>query len=112
MPAPVGGTVNFGYDTSSTNTIVEGIVKLYEKITDKSLYVRRMNICANNVHFQSDLQLELFENPFNDQKELNLQKAALSIQKKFGKNSLLKGMNLEEGGTTIERNAQIGGHKA
>lgn len=56
--------------------------------------------------------MSLFEEETDDDKERKRQEAILSIRKKFGKNAILKGMNFEDGATTIERNSQIGGHKA
>ena len=121
------GTINLDTKTSSTKLIIEAVMKLYDRIINKQLLVRRLNIVANNVE---DVQVEknntcneqinLFTN-YQEKKiqkqqeklelELELQKAMIGIKKKYGKNAILKGMNLQEGGTTIERNGQIGGHK-
>ena len=121
------GTINLDTKTSSTKLIIEAVMKLYDRIINKQLLVRRLNIVANNVE---DVQVEK-NNTFNEQinlftnyqekkiqkqqekleLELELQKAMIGIKKKYGKNAILKGMNLQEGGTTIERNGQIGGHK-
>ena len=100
-------------------------MKLYERIMNKKLLVRRINITANNI---VDEETAKQENPFEqidlftnyqekadkrkeEHTEKELQKAMIDIKKKYGKNAILKGMNLQEGGTTIERNGQIGGHK-
>jgi DNA polymerase V len=100
-------------------------MKLYERIIDKKLLTRRITITANNVISEEQAekennieQLDLFtnykeveENYNKEKKERNLQKTILDIKKKYGKNAILKGMNFEDGATTIERNGQIGGHK-
>ena len=85
---------------------------LYEKITDPSLLIRKINVTAINVKPAEMRQGSLFDEEDNNIKEENLQKVRLEIMKKFGKNALLKGTNLTEGATAIERNSQIGGHKA
>ncbi len=100
-------------------------MELYQRIMNKELLVRRINITANNIvdektaeNEKSYEQIDLFTNyqekVEKKQEELaekELQKAMIDIKKKYGKNSILKGMNLQEGGTTIDRNKQIGGHK-
>jgi DNA polymerase V len=105
-------------------------MRLYDRIIDARLLVRRVNIVANRVVLEYEVpqtdefeQLDLFtdygevERKKNEKKrdlerEKRMQHAILDIQKKYGKNAVLKGMNLEEGARTIERNGQIGGHKA
>ena len=130
VPKHAHGTINLGKQTSSTRLILENVTRLYEQIVDKDLLVRRVYVTANHVTQESQAQeKETFEqlNLFTDydalkrqkeeeEAELNrekkIQKAMLDIKKKFGKNAVLKGMNLEEGAMTVERNRQIGGHKA
>ena len=99
---------------------------LYERIIDKKLLTRRINITANKVINKSEVienenyeQMDLFtdytelsKKRQQEEEERNLQLAMINIKKKYGKNAILKGMNLEEGGTTIERNGQIGGHRS
>lgn len=105
-------------------------MELYDRIVDKNLLVRRVNIVANHVVDESAAQqssghrqLDLFsdyeaikrqekEEAAALERERRTQEAMLSIRKKFGKNKILKGMNLEEGATAQERNRQIGGHRA
>ncbi|MBQ9853893.1 MAG: DNA methylase, partial [Bacilli bacterium] len=105
------------------------MVELYERIVNKDLLIRRINIVANNVIDKDKVkdkpqyqQFDLFTNyqeldeknkiqKKEEQEENKLQNVLLSIKSKYGKNAILKGMNLEEGGTTIDRNGQIGGHK-
>lgn len=118
MPKPAHGSWSFGSETNSSKAIVEGFVSLFERITNPLWLVRRVNLTANNTKPQSQRQPSLFdevdegEGGLNQEKENSLQKARLEIMKKFGKNAILKGMNLEEGATTKDRNEQIGGHRA
>ncbi len=100
-------------------------MELYQRITNKELLVRRINITANNIvdekiaaNEKKCEQIDLFTNyqekvekKQQEQTEKKLQKAMIDIKNKYGKNSILKGMNLQEGATTMERNKQIGGHK-
>lgn len=125
IPKHAHGTINLDHKTSSTKIIMEATMKLYERIMNKKLLVRRINITANNVVDEETAkqektfeQIDLFTNyqekvekRKEEQTEKELQKAMIDIKKKYGKNAILKGMNLQEGGTTIERNGQIGGHK-
>lgn len=118
------GTINLDHKTSSTKIIMYAVEKLFNKIINRNLLVRRINITANNVidflsvnaynHYE---QIDLFtdykqkvENQLAEQSEKELQKAVINIKRKYGKNAIIKGMNLQEGGTTINRNMQIGGH--
>lgn len=130
IPKHAHGTVNLGEYTSSTRKIMDAVTGLFEDIVDPDLFVRRVYVTANNIlpeETVADIQLHRQLSLFDDfgsgaedrQKELvdeirerDMQQAILDIKKKFGKNAILKGMNLEEGGTTISRNGQIGGHKA
>lgn len=130
VPKHAHGSANLPFQTSSTKIIMEEMLKLYDRIVDPNLLVRRLNIAANKVVPESHVkkesefeQLTLFTDYDEIQKERELEKqelekekriqhAILDIQKKYGKNALIKGMNLEEGATTIDRNSQIGGHKA
>lgn len=118
IPKPAHASAWLGQETNSSKIIVEAFVGLFEKIVNPSWLVRRVNITANNTKLESEHQPGLFDDVdkkdggFNQEKEDSLQKTRLEIMRKFGKNALLKGMNLQEGATTIDRNAQIGGHKA
>ena len=115
IPKPAHGTIGFGIyggQTNSSNEIVGAAVTLYEKITNPVWLIRRVNITANNTMPLEERQPGLFDEDVGVKKEDNLQNARLKIIKKFGKNALLKGMDFEEGATTRDRNAQIGGHKA
>ena len=125
VPKPAHGSINLGKYSSSTKQIMEAVMALYDKVVQKGLLVRRMSVTAAHILRETDVQGTQFEQLdfFTDadvlekrrlaeEKEKKMQKAMLAIQKKFGKNAILKGVSLEEGATTIERNGQIGGHKA
>ena len=133
IPKHGHGTVNLGNPTSSTSTIMKAVLDLYERITDKTLLIRRVYITANQltdeklaaaepVYQQMNLFTDYLKSEVSEaeqkaekekqEKERKLQEAMLSVKKKFGKNAILKGSSLQEGSTTIERNNQIGGHRA
>ena len=115
VPKPAHGSVNLGRQTSSTDLIMKAVGELYDRITDRSLLVRRMYVVANHVVDEASaagVQLDLFQEEPDSERERSRQEAILEIRRKFGKNAILKGMNFEEGATAKERNKQIGGHKA
>lgn len=130
IPKHAHGTINLGRYTSSTKVIVDATVELFERIIDHELLVRRITIVANRVldeksaaESQNVQQVSLFTGLVNvqgsqkkevkeEQRDKDRQKAVLEIKKKFGKNAILKGINLEENATAKDRNVQIGGHKA
>ena len=86
--------------------------QLYERIIPKNMGIRRVNLSFNNVIDEAYQQYDLFIDPAELERERKMQRAMIDIKKKFGKNAILKGMNLEEGATTMERNQQTGGHKS
>ncbi len=106
------GSVRLDFPTSSAKVILEYIEKLYDEIADKNLSIRRFNISFNNVVHEAYHQYDIFSNPEELKREHDLQKAMIDIKNKFGKNAILKGMNLSKEGTTMERNRQIGGHRS
>lgn len=130
IPKHGHGTANLERYTSSSKLIIDAVMKLYDRIINKNLLVRRINISANHVvdettikHEDEFVQMDLFtdydalkkqkeQEAVALEKERKLQEATLKIKKKFGKNAVLKGMNLEDGAKTVERNKTIGGHKA
>ena len=129
VPKHAHGTAGLDRWTSSTRRIGDAMMELYDRVVSPDLLVRRMYVVAAGLIRESDipeespLQLDLFtdyeelsrrkeEETAADAREKRLQEAALSIQERFGKNAMLKGMNLEEDGTTIQRNGQVGGHRA
>ena len=123
VPKHAHGTINLEEKTASTKKLMEAVEKLYDRIINDKLLTRRINLTANKVVKEGKKQAEfeqmdLFTNynemkqkEIKDEKEKNLQYVMIDIKKKYGKNAILKGMNLVEGGTTIERNGQVGGHK-
>ena len=106
------GTTTLPITTSSAKTILPYVEQLYEKIIPKKMGIRRVNLSFNNVIDEAYQQYDLFVDPAELERERKMQRAMIDIKKKFGKNAILKGMNLEEGATTMERNLQIGGHKS
>ena len=125
VPKSAHGSINLGEFTSSARKIVKAAFELFDRIANKNLTVRRINIAANHVVSESSLpketavQLDLFtdykqiadeERALAEEREM--QKAVIQIKKRFGKNAILKGMSLEEGATAIMRNGQVGGHRA
>lgn len=130
VPKHAHGTVNLERQTSSTRLITDAVLDLFDRIVNRELLVRRISIAACRVADEHSAsqdktmeQLDLFTDydalekkrraeEADLERERKLQQAMLEIKKKFGKNAILKGMNLEEGATARERNRQIGGHKA
>lgn len=125
IPKHAHGTQNLQKMTASTRQLTESAIALYDRIVDPSLLIRRMYICANHVLPETEVmkeapmeQLNLFQDPASQEaeeialeRERRMQEALLSIKRKYGKNAILKGMNLEEGATARERNGMTGGHK-
>jgi DNA polymerase V len=109
---PAHGTARMTVTTSSTKQIMGYVVQLYERIMDRRTPIRRFNVTFNNVVDEAYKQYDLFTNIEDAEREHRMQKAMLDIKDKFGKNAILKGMNLQEGATTRERNRQIGGHRS
>ena len=109
---PARGTITLPITTSSAKTMMPYIEQLYESIIPSHRGVRRVNITFNNVIDEAYQQYDLFIDPAELERERKIQRAMIDIKKKFGKNAILKGMNLETGATTMLRNQQIGGHKS
>ncbi len=130
IPKHAHGTINLDYKTSSTTLIMKKVDELFDMIVNKDLLIRRINITFAKTEDEEKIQdrkiyqqFDLFTNSDELEKdrklelvrqkdERKLQETIIEIKNKFGKNAILKGMNLEEGATTIDRNNQIGGHKA
>lgn len=127
VPKPSNGRINLEYKTSSQEIIIPKIIELYNKIVNKSLLIKRVTIVFNNLEQTSKIsnkkiykQINLFNinkvNEINEisrlQKENKLNKTVIKLKEKYGKNAVLKGINLLECSTMVERNNQIGGHKA
>ena len=112
IPKPAHGTANIGYYTSSQKVMADAVMKLFDRIVDPKLTVRRLNLVAADIVDASHEQYDLFTDVKKKEREKKRLKAELLIKKRFGKNAIVKGMDLQEGATTIERNGQIGGHRA
>lgn len=126
VPKYAHGSCNLDRKTASTRRIIEGVMEIYDRVVDTNLLVRRLTISAMVFPEQAEAedaagfeQMDLFADPVEKQQEEDTlerekrrQKAVLGIKQKYGKNAILRGMNLEEGATARDRNSQIGGHKA
>lgn len=112
VPKPAHGTVRLKSPTSSAGKILPSVLALYDQIVDPRLMIRRVTLTANRVSDDTYTQFDLFSDPEKLEKEKRLQHTILEVKKKYGKNALLKGTSLQDGATTIERNGQIGGHRA
>lgn len=110
--APAHGTTTLDMETNSDFIIIPALSCLYEDIVNPNLSIIRINITCNNVKPEEYLQYPFFVDIEKLEKNRQLQKAVLEIKNKYGKNAVLKGMNLQENAMTIERNKQIGGHKS
>ena len=127
LPYHAHGTGNIDRWTSSTHRIMDVMLELYDRIIDTNLMIRRVNVVACNVISEKEIprdephQMDLFTDyaalekqraaeDAADEKEKRLQRATLALQEKYGKNAVLKGMNLQDGAMTMKRNKQIGGH--
>lgn len=128
VPRAAHGSVNLPEYTSGSKPLTEALLSLYDRIIDPSLLVRRVHISANDIRAvgsarESAFQYDIFSSGDDadrahecdirrTEREMCEMRAIIDIKHKFGKNAILKGMNFEAGGTTIDRNMQIGGHKA
>ncbi|MGM9764702.1 MAG: DNA methylase [Candidatus Cryptobacteroides sp.] len=130
VPKHAHGSENLGRYTSSTRLMEDCVCRLFDRIADPSMLIRRINVCANHVIYEKEIpgsngspELDLFsdveseEKRFEEaekslEKERKIQETIISLHRKYGRNSVLKGMNFEEGATAKDRNKQIGGHKA
>ena len=125
VPKHAHGTSSLGEYTDSSKKITKAIMQLYERIIDKKLLARRINITAGNIINKADVnnttaceQLSFFsemsceKSDTDTEKEMNIQRTMIEIKHRFGKNAILKGTNYTKGAMTISRNKKIGGHSA
>lgn len=130
VPKWAHGTFNLDRYTSSSKLIIEGVLSVYERCVDKKLFIRKLNLCVNNVISKNKLKKQIDEEQLNlfddyevldkkkqqEKKELareeKAQEAFIKIKNKYGKNAVLKGISYKDKATAKERNEQIGGHKA
>ena len=132
VPERVHGSRNLGRYLSSSQRIMDAVCEIYDAVVDKNLTVRRFNIAVTRLHTQEEVraleenvppeQLSLFrdyeaeakEKQAEDaalEKERRMQEALIALRDKYGKNAVVKGLNMQEGATAMERNNQIGGHR-
>lgn len=109
---PAHGTAALSEETSADLIIIPAVEALYERIADPALSIRRVNLTFNNVTPENYRQYNFFTDGESLEKNRRMQKAVLDIKNKYGKNAIIKGMDLEEHATTRERNTQIGGHRS
>ncbi len=129
-PKTAHGSINLGEYSSSTRLITGKVLELYDRIVDRDLTVRRMYVVANHVIDEArapsgggQIEISMFDDPARvakesaaesdaRKKERKIQETEIMLKKRFGKNAIIKGMNLEKGATTVERNKQVGGHRS
>lgn len=109
---PAKGSTTLRSATSSNRRLLSYVEQLYRRIVRPGAYIRRITLTYTGVMTEDYQQFDLFSDPEETEKDVKAQRAAISIKQRYGKNAILKGMNLEESATTIERNGQIGGHKS
>lgn len=109
---PAKGSTTLRSATSSNRRLLSYVEQLYRRIVRPGAYIRRITLTYTGVMAEDYQQFDLFSDPEETEKDVKAQRAAISIKQRYGKNAILKGMNLEESATTIERNGQIGGHKS
>jgi len=109
---PAHGSIRLEQPSNSDRVLIDAAAKLYGRIVDRQYPIRRLSVTCNQVVEEGCEQCSLFTDPGESRRTKQLQLAVLDIKKKYGKNSILKGISLEEGATARERNRQIGGHKS
>ena len=128
VPVPTGGSCRQKPATDSPKLIIQLMTAIFDDTADELLLYRHLNLCAGELLDRDTAmpeteQLDLFtdwesvereraEQAQTQQRERNLQQSILSLQDRFGRNAVFRAMNLDEAGTAIERNGQVGGHKA
>jgi DNA polymerase V len=129
VPKQAHKSLKLEQHTSSSSQLIDAVSQLFDSIINPHLLIRRLNVTVNNVVGEESLktntpqQLDLFvdyekaerQKKLKQQqfdKEQRIQKAQLMIKQRYGKNAILRGLNFADGATAIERNTQIGGHKA
>ena len=112
IPKPAHGTATLGHYSSSQSAFAEVVMQLFDRIVNPELTVRRLNLVAIDGVDEGNEGFDLFTDVKKQEREKKRLKAELMIKKRFGKNAIVKGMDLQEGATTVERNGQIGGHRA
>ncbi|MBR3429253.1 MAG: hypothetical protein IKG87_04050, partial [Clostridia bacterium] len=112
-PKHSNGTVRLGTLTNNLQLIEEPMVRQFDEKTDHRLLYRRLGVCAMDVAEDMGMyQMNMFVDYEALERDRRLTAAMLEVRRRFGANAVFKGMNMLEGATTLERNQQIGGHKA
>lgn len=109
---PTGGSLTITISTNVYSKLIPYFMDLFDKITVKDVPIRAVSVSFGRVVDEDFEQFDLFTNPAEIKKERNLESTISMIKKRYGKNAILKGMNLEEGATTMKRNKLIGGHNS
>ena len=109
---PARGSATLPFYTCSTKIIQEEMDRLFSKIVEPEFLIKRISISFNRLLDEKEEGWDLFTDVRELKKEKDMTKTLLNIKNKFGKNAIFKAMNLEEGATALERNKQIGGHRA
>ena len=109
---PATGTASMTVTTNSYRVIIPYVLALYERIVQRDKPIRRLNVTCNSVVSEEYEQYDLFTDYAVIRRDRKMQKATLEIKRRFGKNAIVRGMDLQEAGTAMERNKQIGGHKS
>ena len=109
---PSRGSTALDVPTCSVRKLTEAVVAIYDRIMKRDDETVHVGISYNNISPEDGQQYDIFSDPEEQEKERRLQDAVLSIRRKYGKNGIVKCMNLQEGATMIQRNSQIGGHRA
>ena len=109
---PAKGSTTLRSATSSNRRLLSYVEQLYRRIVRPGAYIRRITLTYTGVMTEDYQQFDLFSDPEETEKDVKAQRAVISIKQRYGRNAILKGLNLEESATTIERNGQIGGHKS
>ncbi len=108
----VNGSVTLPVATNAYRVMLPYVLELYQRIVDDDKGIRRLSLSCNRISEEGYVQYDLFTNPVEIERDRRLTQATLEIKKRFGKNALVRGMDLQEAATTMERNRQIGGHKS
>ena len=107
-----GGSLRLTTQTNAASVILPAVAKLYRRIINPTLAIRRIGLSCNDVQEdREELQLNMFEDVTKQLRNKALQETMLEIRAKYGKNAILKGVNFDEAATGRERNTQIGGHR-
>lgn len=109
---PATGTASMTVTTNSYRVIIPYVLALYERIVQRDKPIRRLNVTCNSVVSEEYEQYDLFTDYAVIRRDRKMQKATLEIKRRFGRNAIVRGMDLQEAGTAMERNKQIGGHKS